>query len=222
MRRAKLEARKDFARSVARRDADLKECSSCKKDLPLSAFGRDANRQDGRQPWCRKCFQAYYRRNRVEVTRECVVCGMDFVTTPRSRKLTCSDECRQRRYVPVPPRELECVACRSTFMSKRSDSSFCRSCKDLSRQARLVGLTPREFWLKREAAVVCAACSGAFNGTFDSKPVADHDHTTKKFRGFTHSSCNCGIGQANDEIERLFGWQTYLARHQFDLRDLVT
>ncbi len=51
----------------------MKYCSSCKTDLPLSAFNQNRATKDGLQGWCRKCSrhrEDLYRETRREYRRK--------------------------------------------------------------------------------------------------------------------------------------------------------
>tara|TARA_R110001632_G_scaffold231455_1_gene370079 strand:+ start:550 stop:960 length:411 start_codon:yes stop_codon:yes gene_type:complete len=56
----------------------------------------------------------------------------------------------------------------------------------------------------------CACC-----GLLATKEVLalDHDHETKKFRGYLCRSCNTGIGSLGDNIKGLESALLYLKRH---------
>lgn len=45
-----------------------KTCISCQEDKPLGAFGKDASRKDGLNPYCRECrnvkTRTWYKQNR--------------------------------------------------------------------------------------------------------------------------------------------------------------
>jgi len=46
----------------------------------------------------------------------------------------------------------------------------------------------------------CALCHWPFGKEI---PAADHDHKTRRFRGFIHRNCNLGLGFFHDDIKRL-------------------
>ncbi|GED87973.1 hypothetical protein TNCT6_50580 [Streptomyces sp. 6-11-2] len=52
-------------------EPNAKQCTKCKRELPLAAFARDKNRRDGLQVHCRECVAEYsaahYRRRREVV-----------------------------------------------------------------------------------------------------------------------------------------------------------
>jgi hypothetical protein len=43
---------------------ERKECSRCKREKPLSKFGRNATRYDGKQSWCKDCAKLAAREIR--------------------------------------------------------------------------------------------------------------------------------------------------------------
>ena len=58
---------------------------------------------------------------------------------------------------------------------------------------------------------LCAICHEPFG---DKKPVVDHCHNTEKVRGLVHRKCNCMLGYADDNAEKLVLAAEYLRKHQ--------
>lgn len=44
-----------------------KTCTVCKETKPLSEFGTDRHRKDGKNPVCKSCISSYYKRRRAEL-----------------------------------------------------------------------------------------------------------------------------------------------------------
>ena len=40
---------------------EIKKCSKCGKELPVSLFGKNASQKDGLQIWCKSCVSNYSR-----------------------------------------------------------------------------------------------------------------------------------------------------------------
>lgn len=77
------------------------------------------------------------------------------------------------------------------------------------------GISLEEYQQKLESQNnLCALCGEAFYG--DSKgsgrPVLDHSHEHSTLRGFIHSKCNVGIGNFDDNPERLRMAAIYLEK----------
>lgn len=54
----------------------MKKCKRCKQQLPLTAFGNDKTRDDGKYPYCIECQRAYHKARRkrckANMTRICM------------------------------------------------------------------------------------------------------------------------------------------------------
>jgi hypothetical protein len=67
-----------------------------------------------------------------------------------------------------------------------------------------------------------AECKKVFTNTFGSRPTIDHDHSCcpgrqtcgKCVRGLLCESCNHGLGQFKDSVEKLRGAADYLEIHK--------
>lgn len=71
---------------------------------------------------------------------------------------------------------------------------------------KLYGMTTEEF-AHFDAITACEVC-----GRSDLSLIFDHDHMTGKVRGRLCNSCNLGLGQLGDSIERIEAVYSYLGR----------
>ena len=46
-----------------------KRCAKCKTEKPYTSFSRDKSRKDGYQPYCKDCYRAYCRANRLKMRK---------------------------------------------------------------------------------------------------------------------------------------------------------
>jgi hypothetical protein len=75
-----------------------------------------------------------------------------------------------------------------------------------------VGLKSGEFERLIELEPFCALCSLPFGTDKRTRPVADHNHATGKFRGALHGTCNLGLGCFDDNPELMEKAVAYLRR----------
>lgn len=117
----------------------------------------------------------------------------------------------------------DCLICDTEFeiRDRAGNHKYCSPrCKDMAKRVRFYGGTIADMKRLYAQADVCAACDGEFVRDDGWGRVMDHCHSTSKLRGILHQGCNTGLGAAGDDQEKLYSWQVYLARHQFDLVDL--
>jgi len=60
----------------------------------------------------------------------------------------------------------------------------------------------------------CSGCERPLKtiGRGKDKACIDHNHSTKKFRGFLCNMCNVALGQLGDDIEKVRGLLKYMER----------
>lgn len=93
-------------------------------------------------------------------------------------------------------------------------------CRNHHKRVSLFGISAKGIErLKAEQGGLCPACGDEL-GHGKRDDAIDHCHDSGKVRALVHNQCNVGIGFANEDIERLFSWGVYLARHQMDLREM--
>lgn len=72
-------------------------------------------------------------------------------------------------------------------------------------------ITPEQYGaLFEEQGGLCAVCHKPPLGTGKQGLVVDHDHVTGRVRGLIHTTCNCLLGHAQEDIEILEGAIRYL------------
>jgi hypothetical protein len=175
-----------------------KRCSGCKRALPVTAFAKDRNRNDGLQVRCRECVAeygaAYYRRRRDAIGKPV----RDKVDVPAGHKL-----CRTCGEVK-PHSQWHRNATASDGLSTR-----CKACRAVQgRQGHLkrqYGITEAERdELVASQGGVCCICLAAL-------PVhVDHCHNTGRVRGVLCFSCNAALGQFKDRPDVIRRAATYV------------
>jgi hypothetical protein len=85
--------------------------------------------------------------------------------------------------------------------------SFCNTCENRRREASRVrrGIPQRPRRVPPPGQV-CEVCGATDNLRWD------HDHATRKFRGWLCHGCNCALGFARDNPATLRGLAAYLER----------
>jgi hypothetical protein len=140
---------------------------------------------------------------------------------------TAARKVHPRRLLAIAATEKECSRCHrilpvACFRKKPNDPHlYCAACKECLNAARRQhflkacdnGLSAAEY-----AALValqgdrCAICGTTYKGKrFQLWPV-DHDHRTGQIRGLLCSKCNLGLGNFDDDADRLEAAVNYLRR----------
>ena len=101
----------------------------------------------------------------------------------------------------------------NTAIFSGRNARVCRECSKLkskSNRLKKYGLTTESYstFLDKQNNC-CALCLKQFTST----PHIDHDHTTGKVRGLLCYPCNSGLGQFEDDIERLQRAISYLKQY---------
>lgn len=158
----------------------------------------------------------------------CMNCGVEFgkLVQPHGLPKYCSDKCHNDRKLRLrkgaqtkynakkyrPPQPRNCVMCDKNYTpgGTRSDSRFCslKCCMRGNQIERTYKISLSEYHsMVVEQAGHCAACLLPFN---NETPHIDHDHSTGRVRGLTHSVCNSVLGFVKDDVTLLQNLINYL------------
>ena len=135
----------------------------------------------------------------------------------------------QRRLAARHATQKVCSTCKALrdineFGLMKSDNdlrrSSCRSCLNAKRAKRDIittvekyGITLQEYeHILEKQQRKCAVCGseGRGKGSRHKPLCVDHCHITGKFRGLLCNKCNLGVGNFNDDIDRLLNMVAYL------------
>jgi predicted nucleic acid-binding Zn ribbon protein len=177
----------------------------------------------------------------------CGVCGGSFAIPtgrPGRPPVVCSEECASERLLaqrsaasararlrrqargplprkPRPRYDRTCVVCGGDFVARRRDASVCsQKCRARRKTLRQYGLSMSGFEDLVAAQGGLCACCGKPLVDSDRASAVDHDHVTGRVRGVLHWQCNGALGILGDDAGGLWDAQVYLARADFDLREL--
>jgi len=178
-----------------------KRCPDCGLTKPVAAFSKNAARPDGLQYYCKDCYSQRAAR------------------TYRDREARKGRVVRER--VLAPEGHKYCPGCREisplsnwhcNAAARDGYASYCKNCRKLqgeeSHLRRMFGITIEERdALFAEQEGVCAICRHR------SIKHIDHNHATDDIRGGLCGPCNMGLGQFEDDPERLIAAARYLMRH---------
>lgn len=160
---------------------EIRKCTKCGKEKPVTEFYADSSRPSGKHHWCKKCCVEYSREYR---TKNHTV----LLENARKHYTEHKEEVRVRR-------------------SKRyaNNPSVYREAK-LKRE---FGITLEEYdSVLQNQGGVCAICGKVPS---ESKPLGvDHNHETGKVRGLLCDNCNLILGLAHDNSDILSKAAIYL------------
>lgn len=182
--------------------AEMKRCTKCGIEKPLSEFHRQGK---GYKSWCKVCTRLYQRE--VYVKKH-----------PQARKF-------QRYEQPSPKEKKWCPACKSwkflhNFSVARSQAkgraAYCRACYSDKWIQRKYGLTRTEYdILFKQQNKRCAIC-GTANFAGRCGIHVDHKHSDGSIRALLCGCCNQALGLFKDNPLLLRKAATYLEKHSGD------
>lgn len=163
----------------------------------------------------------------IKRTRVCQECRAKFITRNERPPL----ETNKRRLLAQVATQKVCCGCKQAlpverFGKKDKDlfRSYCKACECERRRNSygkrslrwVYGLTPDQYEsLQQQQAGICMICRNPEIGRRGARKFAlaiDHDHKTNRVRGLLCNKCNLGIGNFNDDPERLEAAAAYLRR----------
>jgi len=170
----------------------VKTCKWCRVEKPFTDFYKDDVGRDGRRPECKECTAA--RRKR-------------WYGENREQEIQRVREWQQRNH--------------DAYLEKQADYRA-RGTRDHRAEhlRRTFGMTHEAYdALLEEQGGCCAICGRA------PKPGkhlhVDHDHDTGEVRGLLCFSCNVGVGNFGNDVERLERTVDYLETRPAEQAELA-
>lgn len=202
-------------KSTYRAEDDSKICGRCKARKPMAEFGRNRTKADGHSSRCKWCDADVSRAAREKIRKHrkkawmgrkphvrkgnqrCYICGIDKPLSEfhrdRNRKTGHSVYCKP-------------CACAKTREWWAADPE---RGKDLNR--RKFGLRPGEYTAMNVAQGGACACCGDIP-TGRNGLAVDHCHRTGRVRALLCGNCNLGLGNFQDDPDRLRKALIYLEK----------
>lgn len=197
----------------------MKVCTSCGESKPLTEYNRHPKGRDGHRTICKGCDGDRARLRKDPGLKQCGKCR-------KTKPILAFHKNKSR----ADGRHLDCKECRQAEIKERAafDSEFRRRevervqkwkeehplPKEQIQNRRLLYLygigvdDKNKLWLLQEKS--CAICLMLFE--VDDLSV-DHCHRTGGVRGLLCRKCNLGLGNFDDQPDRLVRAMEYL--HQF-------
>lgn len=162
--------------------------------------------------WCEAHYIRWYRhgdpRARVSTAREpngeCFHCSGPSPTG----RIFCSPLCSTRDRIGANCQIRNCPVCDAKVrFAYRPDRIYCtQKCADTATRARRYGITVEQYReMHDKQAGACAIC-----GTAAKVLHIDHCHSTGQVRGLLCQMCNTGLGQFQDNVQRMLAAVAYL------------
>lgn len=204
-----------------------KLCNKCHRDLPLDAFAKHSAYKDGLQYYCRGCVSEDRRKQRqaakdalagrkFEGDRLCKTCNRTMAVSAfypdLQRKDGLSTHCKDCQLAYTKNWQRNNAKAYNTYQRDynqrfRDEQPEKARRRRRAQHAKKYGITVDEYdELLRQP--TCAICRESFGP--ELKPNLDHCHATGRIRGVLCTFCNKGLGQFQDNIERLLGAIAYL------------
>jgi DNA-directed RNA polymerase subunit RPC12/RpoP len=189
---------------------ELKKCSRCKKELPLSCFGKDNSRSDGLYVYCDSC------RSKISasLTEEQRQKRREREAKNRAKNIDKARETGRRSY--RKNREKRLAYSKAYHSAHRQEHREC----GLRHKYGLADIDVSALLEKQRGK--CAICGDVFPsivGVADRdraarRPHIDHEHGTGKVRGLLCKKHNTGLGFFDDSLLLLTQSVIYLSRYQ--------
>jgi Recombination endonuclease VII len=163
--------------------ADTQKCGRCKETKPAGEFSPSYRGKPG--TWCRSCFAAHARGERITVTyppRPCSVCGVEYIPKQvkiKNHKGYCSQACKEAGFKASGQR-------REGHLRRR------------------YGITQADYDAKlAEQGGGCALCGvrpeELAKGRYRTWLHVDHDHESGRVRGLLCPDHNLLLGRWGDD-----------------------
>jgi len=198
---------------------EVKLCTKCGEDKPLSAFSKSSKSKDGLQWACKVCNSAY---NKAHIARRLGLTLAEYVAMRETQARLQSAELQagvrtcvacgevkplnefSRRKIGRYGRNAQCRLCWAIYRKDRRVRT--RDCQ-LQRDYGITGAEYDDFLASQGG--VCAICGKTPEENILQLGV-DHDHETGDVRGLLCGSCNRALGWFQDNLELLERAAQYL------------
>lgn len=195
----------------------MKHCARCGHDKPLSDFGIDRSRPDGRRIYCQACTREMKRKYdlakkpapvqlAMPLTRICSICKQEKPLTAFKRGVA-----YQYGYRP------QCLACYQDKYREADRGRLSRKNRNETPESRrrrrvrhMYRISTEDYQrLFQDQEGLCWICQ---RPSERRRLLIDHDHSTGAVRGLLCPSCNTGLGYFRDDPARLARAIDYLSR----------
>lgn len=184
---------------------NVKKCIDCREYKPKDDFYRCRRHKDGLTSLCKTCDNARRKRH-YEDNREDALAKSAAYRVKHREKL----RVQQRAYVEKNRDALKAYA--ATYRDSNRDAVR-KACRNSS-LVRHFGMTVEDYErMLASQSGVCAICGREETRKRGDQPLSlsvDHCHTTGKIRGLLCSYCNHGIGNFQDDTDRMMRAIKYL------------
>lgn len=152
------------------------------------------------------------------VKKICPVCNQTFSVLPcKSKKITCSQECRKARKIKrgAFKQSRKCESCDRDFAPLQHKQPCCKVCVPTAgagvrwRKFRLSQPSYEGMLLEQELA--CKICRKSFDDLPSNQIHLDHNHRTNKVRGILCQRCNTLVGSIESNRHLLEKVEAYIA-----------
>ncbi len=185
-----------------------KGCPRCRQVKPLDEFSKST--KDGLQSYCKPCnsqqgLEKYYRDNPdrrrdrridfVNKTRQCTKCEewkpWDKFSTNGGRK-------------PYPHSRCNVCTLEMHRQKKRNNPALYAANQRRNDLKTKYGITVDQYEeMLKSQGYCCKICLSKTSGRKSGVFLVDHDHNTGNVRALLCARCNVGLGNFDEDIERL-------------------
>lgn len=207
-------------------------CKSCQREYGRE-WNKKAYRKVGEGPprskKCRSCkiikphtdfYRTFNCESRDLLKASCIEC-LDFIRAAQEAGMKWCPCCREQKHkddfykMGIRPNG-QCKKCNNDRTRKiwLSLPEKVRYEKGRARTLRMYGLTLESFdEIRKSQNNSCAICGSSIADRMSKNLCIDHDHQTGEVRGLLCRRCNSGIGQFDDDLEKVKSAVRYLEKH---------
>jgi|SRR5208282_2186452 len=194
-----------------------KVCTTCKQDLPLSAFGKNKRTKDGLHWSCKPCNVArsadWQRRNKDKVAAR----NKRWVQSNRAQMNDIQRDWRKRN-----PEKMAAIVERSRESRNKARAAYgvrnpekVKSWQRTNQLRTLYGLTVEQYEsMLATQSGLCAICGSEKPDKRNRRMFVDHSHVSGKVRALLCAVCNFRVGFIESTPTWVDAVESYLAQYK--------